>query len=58
MGCIIIIMKKQMGYADKKGTKKVILIGDKEIQEQKATVKDMVTGEQTEVAFAELVNAL
>ena len=51
-------MKKQMGYADKKGIKKVILLGEKEIQEQKATVKDMVTGEQSEVAFADLVNAL
>ena len=51
-------MKKQMGYADKKGIKKVILLGEKEIAEQKATVKDMISGEQTEVAFADLANAL
>ena len=51
-------MKKQMGYADKKGIKKVILLGEKEIAEQKATVKDMISGEQTEVAFVDLANAL
>ena len=51
-------MKKQMGYADKKRIKKVILLGEKEIAEQKATVKDMISGEQTEVAFADLANAL
>ncbi|MFV0179116.1 histidine--tRNA ligase [Empedobacter falsenii] len=51
-------MKKQMGYADKKGIKKVILLGEKEIAEQKATVKDMISGEQTEVAFTDLANAL
>ena len=51
-------MKKQMGYADKKGIKKVILLGEKEIAEQKATVKDMILGEQTEVAFVDLANAL
>ncbi len=51
-------MKKQMGYADKKGIKKVILLGEKEIAEQKATVKDMISGEQTEIAFVDLANAL
>ena len=51
-------MKKQMGYADKKGIKKVILLGEKEIEEQKATVKDMISGEQTEIAFTDLANAL
>ena len=51
-------MKKQMGYADKKGIKKVILLGEKEISEQKATVKDMTTGDHTEVAFADFANSL
>ena len=51
-------MKKQMGYADKKGIKKVILLGEKEIEEQKVTVKDMISGEQTEIAFTDLANAL
>ncbi len=35
-----------------------MLLGEKEIAEQKATVKDMISGEQTEVAFADLANAL
>ena len=51
-------MKKQMQYADKKGIKQVILLGEKEIQEQKATIKNMESGEQVEVSFNDLVNAL
>lgn len=49
-------MKKQMQYADKKGIEFVILIGEQEIENQQATVKNMKTGEQTEVAFDELKN--
>lgn len=49
-------MKKQMQYADKKGIEFVILIGEQEIENQQATVKNMKTGEQSEVAFDELKN--
>ena len=51
-------MKKQMEYANRRGIPCVVIIGSQELEEQAATVKNMVTGEQQKVAFAELVAAL
>ena len=44
----------QMKYANKIGAKKVVIIGGDELEKGVANVKDMATGEQTEVALAEL----
>ena len=51
-------MKKQMEYANRRGIPYVVIIGSNELAQGIATVKNMRTGEQSEVKFAELVNAL
>lgn len=51
-------MKKQMGYADKKGIPFVALVGETEMQEGVVSLKNMTTGEQTNVSVEELVNTL
>ena len=51
-------MKKQMEYANRRGIPYVVIIGSNELAQGIATVKNMRTGEQSEVAFAELVSAL
>ena len=51
-------MKKQMEYANRRGIPYVVIIGSQELEEQAATVKNMVTGEQQKVSFAELAAAL
>ena len=43
-----------MKYANKIGAKKVVIIGADELENGAANVKDMATGEQTEVALSEL----
>ena len=47
-------MKKQMDYANRRGIPFVVLIGENEVAERKATVKNMATGEQENVPFDEL----
>ena len=47
-------VKAQMKYANKIGAKKVVIIGADELSKGVANVKDMATGEQTEVSLAEL----
>ena len=42
-------LKAQMKYADKLGAKRVLIIGDSEIDSGKAMLKNMETSEQTEV---------
>ncbi len=44
-------LKAQMKYADKLGAKRVLIIGDSEIESGKAMLKNMETSEQTEVAL-------
>ncbi|MBK5213744.1 MAG: histidine--tRNA ligase [Flavobacteriaceae bacterium] len=51
-------MGKQMGYADKRNIPFTILAGEKEIDAQKYTLKNMKTGEQRELGFSELEEAL
>ena len=51
-------MKKQMEYANRRGIPYVVIIGSQELDEQAATVKNMVTGEQQQVAFAGLAAVL
>ncbi|GGG27289.1 histidine--tRNA ligase [Lysinibacillus alkalisoli] len=51
-------MKAQMKAADRQHAKFVIILGETELQEQAATVKNMTTGEQQKVIFSELVTYL
>ena len=47
-------VKAQMKYANKIGAKKAVIIGENELEKDGANVKDMATGEQTEVKLSEL----
>jgi histidyl-tRNA synthetase len=47
-------MKKQMGFADKKGIAYVVLIGENEMNTGEITVKDLRKGEQVTVAANKL----
>ena len=51
-------MKKQMEYANRRGIPCVVIVGSQELEAGAATVKEMRTGEQRQVPFAELVRAL
>ena len=51
-------MKKQMGYANAKAIPFVALAGDNEMAENKFTLKNMATGEQSLVSADELVEML
>ncbi|MFI3321411.1 MAG: histidine--tRNA ligase [Rikenellaceae bacterium] len=51
-------MKKQMDYANRRNIPYVIIIGENELNEQKATVKNMLTGEQTSVEFGAIADFL
>ncbi|MBQ7128375.1 MAG: histidine--tRNA ligase, partial [Clostridia bacterium] len=52
-------IKAQMKYANKIGAKFSIVIGDNEIDSGKATLKNMLTGENTEVEIdGDFVNTL
>ncbi len=50
--------KKMFGYADKKGLKKVIIIGENERLNKTYTVKDMTVGEQQTISLEQLLNEL
>ena len=47
-------MKKQMEYANRRGIATVVIIGEQELAEQAATVKDMTSGKQAKVDFLNL----
>lgn len=49
-------MKKQMKYANDKQVAFVALMGDSELEKKIFTVKNMATGEQTEIPHEELLN--
>ena len=51
-------MKKQMEYANRRGIPYVVIIGSDELQRGVATVKNMLSGEQCEVAFGDLASHL
>ena len=46
-------LKQQMNYADKIGAKYVIVLGDSELESGKAKLKNMKTGEQTDISIGE-----
>ena len=49
-------VKAQMKYANKLGSRYTVIIGENEINENKANIKCMENGEQTEVALDEVAN--
>lgn len=51
-------MKKQMTYANNKNIPIVVLVGDNEMNKGLLTVKDMISGDQAEMTFDELLNKL
>ncbi len=51
-------VKAQMKYANKLGARKTLIIGSQELEENKAKLKDMETGEQTEVALDHIAEEL
>ena len=48
-------MKKQMTYANNKNIPFVVLVGENEMQKGLLTVKDMISGDQSEIMFEELL---
>jgi histidyl-tRNA synthetase len=51
-------MKKQMGYADKKGIPYVAIVGEDELASHMVTLKNMLTGEQQSLSLAGLINVI
>ena len=51
-------LKKQMNYADKKGVKFVVIVGEDEINNNLIMVKEMSTGFQSSMLFSEFVNKI
>jgi histidyl-tRNA synthetase len=48
--------KKLMNYADKIKVPKIAIIGEKDLEEGKVTIKDMVSGEQELVDIENIVS--
>ncbi len=51
-------MKAQMREANRRRARHAVIVGDQELEEQKAVLKHMDTGEERKVAFEELHEAL
>ncbi len=51
-------IKKQMSYANNKGIPWVVLVGENELMERIATLKNMSSGEQVKVPFGELTEKI
>ena len=51
-------MKKQMEYANRRQIPFVVIIGSEELAAKEATVKNMLSGEQQRVSFADLSSVL
>ncbi len=47
---------KQFKYAEKKNIQNIVIIGSEELAQQQCTVKNLSTGNQSTIAFAELAN--
>ena len=51
-------ISRQLSYANKKGIKKVVIIGEEEIKNQKFSLKDMISREQNEYPLEDLKKIL
>ncbi len=49
-------VKAQFRYADKIGAKRVVVIGDSEIESGEVNIKNLATGEQEKIKLSEIVN--
>jgi histidyl-tRNA synthetase len=47
---------KQFKYAEKKGIPNIVIIGTDEVTKQECTIKNLTTGQQTNIAFAALAS--
>ena len=47
---------KQFKYAEKKNIQNIVIIGSEELAQQQCTVKNLITGNQSTIAFAELAS--
>src|SRR3989344_195992 len=47
-------LTKQIEYADSIGAKKVIIVGDKDLSENKVTIRDLSTGKEEKVSLTKL----
>lgn len=51
-------LSKQLNFADRKGIRKVIIVGEKELKKGYVTLRDMATGDQKKVKIDELPSLL
>ncbi|MDA9668958.1 histidine--tRNA ligase [bacterium] len=51
-------IKKQMNYANNKGVQFVVMIGEDEMKSEQLTVKNMSSGEQSEMSISELIKII
>ncbi|WP_439128841.1 histidine--tRNA ligase [Polaribacter sp.] len=51
-------MKKQMNYANKREIPFVVIVGSREIENQEFTLKNMISGEQTNCSLSKLLDIL
>ena len=51
-------LKKQMNYANNKGVKFVVMIGEDEMKSGQLTVKNMSTGDQKEMSISEFIKII
>lgn len=51
-------LKKQLSHAVRRGAKYVILVGEDEVRQGVVTLKDLATGEQTQIGRADVASAL
>jgi histidyl-tRNA synthetase len=51
-------MKKQMTYANRRNIPFVVLVGEKELENKSFTLKNMSSGEQRNIGYTELIEAL
>ena len=51
-------MKKQMSYANNKGVRYVVLVGEDEMASDLLTIKNMESGEQSNWSIADLIKEL
>ncbi len=51
-------LSKQLNFADRKGIRKVIIVGEKELKKGCVTLRDMATGDQKKVKIDELPSLL
>lgn len=49
-------LEKQLKYADRKGFTYAIIVGEREVAAKTATVKNLQTGEQKEIALSSILN--